>query len=267
MNKKPKSDYAIQTVVNALRLLEAFQDEDELGVTELSRRLALHKNNVFRLLATLEQQGYVEQSPHSERYRLGLQSLELGKAFSRSRTLLRRSRHILEQLSALTEETTHLAMLDQFTVAHVDAVVPDRLVVTGSRVGRSLPVHATALGKVLLGCASESVREKFDKTVVADRPLTQRTAQTIVDPHKLFDHLRGVAVRGFALDIEECEEGLRCAAAPIFDADGSVAGALSVSGPAFRLSEGHLLSEIAPAVVQVADALSRELGSEVSIRS
>ena len=69
---KPKSDYSIQTVSNALRLLEAFYEDVELGVSELSRRLALHKNNVFRLLATLEERGYIEQSEDSERYRLGL---------------------------------------------------------------------------------------------------------------------------------------------------------------------------------------------------
>jgi DNA-binding MarR family transcriptional regulator len=86
--KKPKGEYAIQTVVNAMRLLEAFRDEEELGVTELSRRLSLHKNNVFRLLATLEQQGYIEQSTASDRYRLGVESLELGQAFLRGRTLL-----------------------------------------------------------------------------------------------------------------------------------------------------------------------------------
>ena len=68
--KKPKSDYEIQTVTNALLLLEAFRDEEEIGVAELARRLNLHKNNVFRLLATLEGQGYIEQSPATERYRL-----------------------------------------------------------------------------------------------------------------------------------------------------------------------------------------------------
>ncbi len=66
--KKSKSDYVIQTVANSLRLLEAFRNEDELGVTELSRMLDLHKNNVFRLLATLEQKGYVEQIERNERY-------------------------------------------------------------------------------------------------------------------------------------------------------------------------------------------------------
>ena len=96
--KKPKSEYAIQTVTNALRLLDVFRDEEEVGVAELARRLGLHKNNVFRLLATLEEQGYIEQCPVSERYRLGIGSLELGHSFLRSRTLCGRARPILEEM-------------------------------------------------------------------------------------------------------------------------------------------------------------------------
>src|SRR5271157_6484304 len=97
--KRPKSDYAIQTVSNALSLLHAFHCEEELGVTELSRRLRLHKNNVFRLLATLEESGYVEQAPASDRYRLSFACLALGQAFVRSRKLLREAQPLLEGLS------------------------------------------------------------------------------------------------------------------------------------------------------------------------
>ncbi len=117
--KKPKGEYAIRTVVNAMRLLEAFRDEDELGVTEISRRLALHKNNVFRLLATLEQQGYIEQCSRSERYRLGVGSLELGQSFARSRTLLRCARGVLEELAHASRESSHLGVMRDFEVALV----------------------------------------------------------------------------------------------------------------------------------------------------
>ena len=112
--KKPKSDYVIQTVVNALRLLEEFHSEDELGVTELSRRLKLHKNNVFRLLATLEQRDYIEQSPANERYRIGARCLELGEAFCRSHSLLERARPTLRDLARTAGETAHLALMARF---------------------------------------------------------------------------------------------------------------------------------------------------------
>ena len=100
--RRSKSDYVIQTVTNALRVLEAFRDKEELGVTELSRRLGLHKNNVFRLLATLEDKGYVEQCADSDRYQLGVRCLELGYTYGRSGGLLRHARGILEDLARVT---------------------------------------------------------------------------------------------------------------------------------------------------------------------
>ncbi len=257
--KKPKGEYSIQTVINALRLLEEFQDAEELGVTHLSRRLDLHKNNVFRLLATLEQRGYVDQSPETERYRLGVRTLDLGRAFTRSRSLLQRARPILRSLADALGESAHLGVLRGFEVVHLDGAAPDRLVLSRVRVGSRLPAHCTALGKALLGCAPESVREAFDRTVVAGG-LERQTPATIVDRDKFFEHLRSVAVQGFAVDAEECEKGLCCVAAPVYDGDGDLVAALSVSGPAFRLDEDGLLREVAPKVTQVADHLSRDLG-------
>jgi DNA-binding IclR family transcriptional regulator len=258
--RKPKGEYSIQTVVNAMRLLEAFRDDEELGVTALSRQLGLHKNNVFRLLATLEQQSYIEQSADNDRYRLGVRALELGHAFSRSRSLLRRGRHALVDLAVATRETAHLAVASDFEVVHLDGEQTDRLLTTGLRLGRRLPAHATALGKVLLGGAPEDVREAYDRRIAARGGLEALTRNTIVDRDKLVEHLRGVSVRGFATDLGECEEGMCCAAAPVFDGEGRVVAALSVSAPVFRLNEDRLLSETAPQVVQVAERLSRDLG-------
>ena len=258
--RKPKSDYAIQTVVNAMRVLEAFREEEELGVTEISRRLVLHKNNVFRLLATLEQQGYIEQSSDNERYRLGVRSLELGRSFARSHPLLRRARVVLGELAERTRESVHLAVMDDFEVVHVHGEQTERAVMTGLRGrGQRLPVHCTALGKVLLGCSPRSPRT-FDRDLAANGGLEERTPATIVDPHKFFEHLRTVAVRGFATDLEECDPGLSCAAAPVFDADGRVVAALSVSAPRFRLGEGRSLEAAAELVVAAGEELSRDLG-------
>jgi IclR family KDG regulon transcriptional repressor len=258
--RKPKGEYAIQTVINAMRLLEEFRDQEELGVTELSRRLALHKNNVFRLLATLEQQGYIEQSSHTERYRLGVRILELGQSFARSRTLLRSAGAILSELAARSGECSHIAVLRDYEVVHLGGEQTERAVMSGLRVGRRLPVHCTALGKVLLGSAPEELREAYDRDVVVDGRLDQRTRSTIVDSQKFFEHLRAVSVRGFAIDLGECEDGLACASAPVHDTDGRVVAALSISGPGFRMDEERLLAEIAPMVAEAGDRLSRDLG-------
>lgn len=260
--KRSKSDYVIQTVTNALRVLEAFRDQDELGVTELSRRLRLHKNNVFRLLATLEDKGYVEQCADSDRYQLGVRCLELGYSYGRSGGLLGHARPILEGLVEATGETAHLGALRDYEVTHLDGEQPDQLVLTGVRVGRRLPVHCTALGKVLLGFGDRHLQERFDRLCAADGTLAARTAATITDRDKFFEHLRSVASQGFALDLEESEAGLCCAAAPVFAASGRLVAALSISGPAFRMSRDTLLDRIVPVLLSSANELSRQLGHQ-----
>ncbi|MEE3332002.1 MAG: IclR family transcriptional regulator [Myxococcota bacterium] len=257
---KPKSDYAIQTVQNALSLLETFHDEVELGVSELSRRLKLHKNNVFRLLATLEQDGYIEQSDSTDRYRLGPRCLELGRSFARGSCLLERARPVLESLALELGETAHLGVMHDFEVVHLDGEQPRQMVLASSRIGRRLPVHTTALGKVLIGCADEETRMDYDQQVVVDG-LKASTEASIIDRDKFFEHLRSVAVQGFALDVGECEAGLCCAAAPVFDESGRCVAAISVSGPASRVTEDELHGTIVPRVIDAAERLSKQLGA------
>ena len=142
----------------------------------------------------------------------------------------------------------------------LDGEQPDQLVLTGLRIGRRLPVHCTALGKVLLGCGDELIRERFDRLCVTNGSLRARTDTTITDRDKFFEHLRSVASQGFALDLEESETGLCCIAAPVFTVSGRLVAALSVSGPSFRLSRDTLLDQIAPTLLSAADDLSRQLG-------
>lgn len=257
---KPKSDYAIQTVSNALRMLEAFYSETELGVSELSRRLGLHKNNVFRLLATLEESGYIEQSADTERYRLGTRCLELGFAFSRDHTLMKRSRPVLEELSGKTGETSHLAVLRDFEVVHLDGARAEQMLLCATRVGQRLPAYCTALGKVLVACAEPETLDEFGRVVGSSDGLASRTPGTIVDAQKLLDHLGSVSAQGFAVDSEECEPGMSCVAAPVYDSVGKAVAALSVSGPASRLSGEAMHGDVGRSVLASAERLSRELG-------
>lgn len=257
--RRPKSEYVIQTVVNALRLLETFREAEELGVTDLARRLSLHKNNVFRLLATLEERGYVEQMADTDRYQLGVRCLELGHAFSRGPDLARHARVELEGLAEATGESAHLGVLRDLEVCHLVGERAERLVLTSLRVGDRLPLHCTALGKVLLAAAGSEVWERFDRERAPGGELPRQTAATIVDRDKFFDHLQRVAGEGLALDIEECAEGLCCAAAPVCDAAGRTVAALSVSAPAFRVGEDEMRAQLAPLVVEAAERLSARL--------
>jgi len=257
--KKPKGDYAIQTVFNAVRVLDAFREKEEYGVTELAQKLKLHKNNVFRLFATLEQAGYIEETA-DERYRLGVRCLEIGQAFQRSRHLVERARPLLASLARETAESAHLSLLSGFEALCIESAASDRLVGTGGRAGTRLPSHCTAAGKVLLALGPEALRARFDRSVASEGALPARTSQTIVDPHKFFEHLRTVRVEGFATDFEECEPGLVCASVPVHDATGQVAAAISISGPAFRLPEDRLLREVVRLLIGIGERLSRDLG-------
>jgi DNA-binding IclR family transcriptional regulator len=260
MTKKPKADYAIQAVANALRLLHVFRDEEEIGVADLARRLDLPKNNVFRLLATMVEHGFIEQCRVTGRYRLGLECHALGQGFTRARPLLERARPVLDQLLEQTGETVHLAVRDGFEVVHLEARVPAREIAIGVRTGRRAPMHCTALGKVLLGCSPERVWREFDEQVVRRGKLPQRTERSIDNPTKFFEHLRAVAGLGYAIDVGELEEGLGCAAAPVHAGDGELVAALSVSAPLFRIGEDGLMGDLRCKVVGAAEELSASLG-------
>src|SRR5512135_2270091 len=155
VTKREKSNYTIQSVSHALDILESFtKTEKELGVTELSKRLGLHKNNVFRLLATLEHRGYIEQNGETENYRLGPKTLQIGSIFIEQRECRRQARPILEGLMLEANETSVVAVLRANKVVYMDSVETDRAVRAISRIGAMLPAHCTAVGKAQLALSS-----------------------------------------------------------------------------------------------------------------
>jgi DNA-binding IclR family transcriptional regulator len=263
MMQRAKSEYAIQTVTNALRVLEAFETDEQLGVTELSKRLDLHKNNVFRLLATLEEKQWVEQTD-AELYRLGAKCQRLAHTYKRTRLLTRHARPALVALCRETGETAHLAVLGGFEVVHLDGEQSLGMVAGTLRVGDRLPSHCTALGKVLLACGARTTLEDYDREIISKHGVAARTEGTIVDRDKLIEHLRRVATQGFALDVEEYERGVSCAAVPVTDATGLLVGAFSVSGPSSRLDANALETRIVPLLLRAGATLSRALGASAA---
>src|SRR5512146_3183661 len=136
VTKREKANYTIQSVSHALDILESFtKTEDELGVTELSKRLNLHKNNVFRLLATLEHRGYIEQNAATENDRLGPKTLQIGSIFIEQLESRRQARPILDGLMAKSGETTIVAVLRGNKSIYMDSVETDKTVRAVSRIG------------------------------------------------------------------------------------------------------------------------------------
>src|SRR6201988_611506 len=126
MVRREKSNYVIQSVSHALDVLEQFNGTvDEIGVTELSKRLKLHKNNVFRLLATLEARGYIEQNKSSENYRLGIKCLHLGRRYIHHMGLVRQARPILADVVKRCRESAFVAVARRDDVVPLEAAEPD----------------------------------------------------------------------------------------------------------------------------------------------
>ncbi|PLX95228.1 MAG: IclR family transcriptional regulator [Desulfuromonas sp.] len=257
MAKKDKSEYIIQAVSHALDLLEQFHgDVDELGVTELSKRLKLHKNNVFRLLATLESRGYIEQNRATENYRLGLKSLELGQTFIKQMGLLRQAKPILERMVKECNETSYVAIFKEGYIVYLDVVETDLTVRVVSRVGSRLPAYCTAAGKVHLAYMTD---EEVDAALVG-RELKQHTPTTLASVASLKAELKQVVEKGYAIDNEELDPGVRCVAAPIRDYTRRIVGAVSISGPAMRFSDERIEQELVPLITQASEDLSTRLG-------
>ena len=257
MAKKEKSEYIIQAVSHALDLLEQFHDEvDELGVTELSKRLKLHKNNVFRLLATLESRNYIEQNKVTENYRLGLKTLELGQTFIKQMGLLRQSRPVLEGLVKECNETTYVAILKEAHIVYLDVVETDLTVRVVPRVGARLPAYCTAAGKVQIAYMTDEELENYLPT----KEMKRYTPKTIVDKDELKKHLKVIAEQGYAIDDEEMDVGVKCVGAPIRDYTRRIIGAVSVSGPSMRFTDERLEKELIPLVIRSGDEISHKLG-------
>jgi len=142
--RKEKSEYVVQSVDRALDILEAFNySEEELGVTELSHKLNLHKNNVFRLLATLETRGYIEQDKKTGNYRLGIKIFEVANVFLHHLGLRRQARPILEELVGKCNETAYLAVTDGPEVVYILMQETSHAVRVASRMGQRLPAYCT----------------------------------------------------------------------------------------------------------------------------
>lgn len=250
----------LRSVNRALRALELIAEAGELGVTELGRRLGVHKATASRLAATLARRGLIERDPVSDGYRLGFGLIRLAGAAMAGLDLVSSARPVLEELAGQTQETVTLGVLSGDEVVSIDQVTGTRSIVSVSWVGKRTSLHTTSTGKVLLAGMSEA---ELDRRMAAG--LERATPRTVTDPEELRAQLAEVRRRGWAQTLEELEEGLNAVAAPVRRADGEVVGALSVSGPAFRLRPMDL-PRVARLTALAAEQVSRRLGHQSPVR-
>ncbi len=246
----------VRSVERAIRILKSFSaEEPELGVGELSRRLGLPKSTVFRLLATLEAGGLISRNPETGRYRLGVDLIGLADSVTTYTNLRHVARPYLRRLANALQETVSLSVIDRNEAVNVEQFVPPgRLVMRVGWVGRRMPVHAVAAGRVIIAFwPPEEVAH------VLNGELEALTPHTITDPQRLYAELARIREQGYATAFEELEEGLNALAAPVRNHEGDVIASVSVSGPAYRLTRERI-REIAFQVVETAREISREMG-------
>jgi len=249
------SPYQVQVLDRAMAILDTLAAQPgDVSLFEIAEQLHLHKSTIHRLLMVLERHRLVERAAIGK-YRLGLKLFELGnRAFSRL-GIGERARPYLERLAAEARETAHLCILDDGEVLYLEKVEPSRTVRVPTSVGQRNPAHCTAVGKALLAYVADAELDE----VVRRRGLEARTPKTITTPTALRRELRAIRSRGYAVDDEEIEEGLRCVGAPVRDHTGRVVASISIAGPAFRLTRAKTAA-LARLVTKAANALATELG-------
>jgi DNA-binding IclR family transcriptional regulator len=255
-----KRNTEVQSLSRAIAILRVFSHEvTELGVTEIARRVDLHKSTTFRLLGTLSAEGLVAQDRETGRYRLGIGLLELSSNVQLHIYVRQASRPYLQPLAQKLGGTVNLAVLDAGMSFNLEQAIPRGFLVNSyGWVGRRTPLHATSTGKVLLAWLAPA-----DVQANIAEPLESFTPNTITSADVFLDELEAVQRAGYSIDHEEYEVGLNAVAAPLRDRTGAVVAALSVSGPSYRLSPDDF-EMVSLTVLEAASSISHELGYKLA---
>ena len=249
--------YTVDAAAKALELLNVFSfSERKLSLNTLATRTGIPKATAFRLLSTLEESGFIAKI--GVEYHLGIKCLVLGNIVAADLDLREKAHPHLVALRDATRETTHVAVLHQWQVVYLDRVPsPQPVGFMQSRPGAILPAHCTALGKVLLAYLPDAEVAAWAQTASFEAltPFTHTSAAPLIN------ELRLIRERGYAVDEQEHEIGVRCIAAPIRNHRSEVVASISVAGPEYRMPETAEGSAMAAQVCASARAISLALGA------
>ena len=255
---EPRKRERLSSVTTAMRLLQAFsEDEVDIGISALAKRLGIAKSTAHRLAATLVSEGLLEQDRATGKYRLGIALFRLGSLVRRRMILSNEARPLLRELREKVNETVHLAVLDGNEIMYVYNLESTQAIRMRSDVGVRKPAYCTAEGQAILAFQPPDVVER-----VVRAGLPARTPQTLTDATALRKVLDGIRQRGCAIEDQESEIGMRCVAAPLRNDTGEVVAAIGLAGPVSRLSKKALAAFI-PHVIETAAAISARLGHRV----
>ena len=247
-----------QSLDKALGLLKSLSDHDGLTLTELTEKTSLPPSTTHRLLSTLAGHDLVTVDEVSQKWSIGIEALRIGMAFQRRNKILLAGRPAMTDLMEATGETVNMAMLDGFEVVFVSQVECHEPIRAFFGIGQRRASHASGIGKALL---AEMPPERIGP-LLRSSPLARFTPATISDPDLLRAELETIRRRGWAIDDEEANPGMRCIAAAIFNAFGEARTGISLSGPSARLIPERL-PELGAQVRATADRITRLIGGHL----
>jgi len=248
-----------ESVFRAFAIIEYLAGcEDWVSLRGLARDLGLVPATAYRFLSSLKSLGYVQQHPEDSRYQLTLKFASISARVLERTQLRRIARPYMERLTAVSNETTHLAVLEDNQIVYIDKVDNLQAMKMRSRVGTRGFVHSTAVGKSMLAFLPDDERNQILERLTLP-PLTKNT---LTDREEFCKRLEKIRARGYAVDDEENEVGIRCVGAPLFDHVARVAGAVSVSGWTITMTHERL-PELAPILQDTCRAISKELGYQL----
>jgi IclR family transcriptional regulator, KDG regulon repressor len=253
--KRQTASGRLSSVTSALLVLKVFSHgEPELGISSIAQRLGLAKSTVHRLAVTLAGEGFLEQNPQNGRYRLGLSLFSLGALVRQRMDVSHQALSLLTALRDQTQETVHLAILDETSIMYLHNMESAQAIGTRSYIGTRKPAFCTSEGRVLLAFNAPELT-----LAVLKEDLVQRTPKTTTDVKKLRQMLEEVRHNGYATDDEESESGMRSVAAPIRDISGNAIAAVGLAGPIQRLTKKEL-RRLVPQVISTAAGISARMG-------
>lgn len=248
----------VQSVERALNIIEALAEyEVPVHLGDLAEKVKLKPSTVHRLLNTLIIKGFVDQDENS-RYKLSMKLFHIGQSATYSMNIKKIAAPNMLELLDACNETVNLAVLDHGEVVYIDQLESNNIVIVKmfARIGNHGPAYCTGSGKVLLADLSKEELQRY----ISRTTFEKFTGDTITDPAMLIKELARVRIEGYALDLGERDEGVRCVAVPIKDHEGKVVAALSVSGPSMRMTASYINNELITIVKSLAAKISAKLG-------
>ncbi|NLB17776.1 MAG: IclR family transcriptional regulator [Syntrophomonadaceae bacterium] len=248
----------VQSIDRVLSIIEALAEhEAPMHLGDLAEQVVLKPSTVHRLLNTLLVRGFVEQDEDS-RYKLSMKLYYIGNRATYATDIKAMAAPFMREMLEKANETVNLAILDRGEVVYIDQMESNNIVIVKmfARVGNRGPAHCTGSGKVLLAYLPPDELSRY----LSETKLEKFTRDTITDPEMLGKELARVAREGYALDLGERDEEVRCVATPIMNHDGQVVAALSVSGPSMRMTPSYMNNELIPMAKDISLRLSRKMG-------